>query len=162
MPSQKYHTFVFGYGSLMNEEDLQRTLPRKTITCRAILKGWRRKFNKEGRKGTHSYLNLVPVNPGDRIQQVEGVLIKVNSENLDSLKKREEGYHLIDVTSQIITTPKNALILTFIALSPVSSSKKPPIPRSYLKRCLVDFLPEEQERWLQETDFDEAKIDESG
>ena len=148
------HTYIFGFGSLMNEESLQRTLPEKKIFSWAILEGYKRAFNKAGRKG-HRYLNLKP----DQNSQVKGVLIQVSEKELEELKRREEGYNLTDVTKQIETKPtEGAVVYAFIA-PPFAQLK---ISRSYLDTVLAALPSREQEQWLKETDFDDAEIDESG
>ena len=146
-------TFVFGYGSLMNEADLQRTLPGKKIHSWATLKGWRRKFNKGGID--HRYLNLVPTKPEDNAQQVKGVLVEVNLDELEILAKREKGYNVTDVTRQIVSPPENAEIIAFIA----PPFDELPVRGSYLERVLRGLPPEERKIWIEETDFDGAEID---
>lgn len=146
--------FVFGFGSLMNKASLQQTLPGKKITSWAALKGYRRAFNKAGRKG-YRYLNLKP-NP---TYNVKGVLIRVTEHELEGLKRREEGYNLVDITGQIERKPSpDAVIYAFIA-PPFSALK---VSREYLKTVLAAIPLEEQEQWLKETDFEGAKIDEDG
>jgi len=146
------NTYIFGFGSLMNEESLQKTLPGKTITSWAILKGYRRAFNKAGRRG-HRYLNLKP----DLISQVKGVLIQVTQPELEELKRREEGYNLTDVTNAITQKPSDESVVYVFIAPPFSDFK---ISRSYLKTVLAALPQKEQEQWLAETDFDGAKIDE--
>lgn len=147
-------TFVFGYGSLLNEEDLAKTLPGKTISGHAILKGWRRKFNKGGL--THRYLNLVPSGPGT--YGVKGTLIEVTPQELAALAKREPGYNMVDVTEQIVAPPEDAVILAFIA----PPFEELPVRRTYLERIRAGVRPEEWEQWLKDTDFNGAAIDEKG
>lgn len=143
--------YVFGYGSLMNEESLQKTLPGKKITAWATLKGYRRAFNKAGRRG-HRYLNLKP----DQNAQVKGVLIQVAEYELEELKKREEGYNLVEITHQVEEMPsESAVIYAFIA-PPFSELK---VSGKYLKTVLAAIPPQEQENWLKETDFEGAEID---
>ena len=147
-------TYVFGYGSLMNAESLQTTLPEKQITSWTTLQGYRRAFNKAGRRG-HRYLNLKP----DPTSHVTGVLVKVTEDELEALKRREEGYNMVDVTEQIEATPSaDAVVYAFIA-PPFNELK---ISGSYLKKVLAALPLEEQEQWLKETDFEGAEIDEEG
>ncbi|MEK7510367.1 MAG: gamma-glutamylcyclotransferase family protein [Patescibacteria group bacterium] len=145
-------TYIFGFGSLMNEESLQKTLPNKKITSWAILKGYRRAFNKAGRK-KHRYLNLKPAPTA----QVKGVLIRVTQDELEELKHREEGYDLVDVTGQVETKPSDdAVIYAFIA-PPFSELK---VSGKYLQTMLAALPLGEREQWLRETDFDGAEVDE--
>ncbi|MDO8474179.1 MAG: gamma-glutamylcyclotransferase family protein [bacterium] len=138
-------TFVFGYGSLLNELEVQRTLPGKAIFGHATLIGWRRKFNKGGLD--HRYLNLVPAN--SEVRQVEGTLIEVTPAELAALARREPGYEMVDVTSQVVAPPEDSVVLAFIA----PSFEKLLVRRSYLERIRPGVPPEEWEQWLQETDF---------
>ncbi|MDO8663642.1 MAG: gamma-glutamylcyclotransferase family protein [Candidatus Wildermuthbacteria bacterium] len=144
-------TFVFGYGSLMNKESLQSTLPGKKIYGWAVLRDWRRKFNKPGLD--HKYLNLVPAD--GNVQQTEGVLIEVTPEELAILKKREGGYKIVDVTKQIVDLPKDAVVVAFIA--PAFESL--PIRKSYLEKVLASLPPEKRGQWLAETDLNNSDID---
>ena len=138
----------------MNEESLRRTLPGKNIHSWAVLKGYRRTFNKAGRRG-YRYLNLMP-NP---IFNVKGVLIQVSERDLEYLKRREEGYDLTDVTDSIEQKPtRDAVVYAFIA-PPFGKLK---ISRSYIDTVLAALPSEEQQQWLEETDFDGAEIDETG
>lgn len=136
----------------MNEASLQQTLPGKKITSWAVLKGHRRAFNKAGRRG-HGYLNLRP----DPAYNVKGVLICVTEHELEELKRREEGYSLVDVTGQIERKPSpDAVIYAFIA-SPFDALK---VSRRYLNTVLATIPQEKQEQWIKETDFGNAEIDE--
>lgn len=147
-------TYIFGYGSLMNRESLQETLPGKRATSWTMLQGYRRVFNKAGRR-RHRYLNL----KSDPSSRVKGVLIKVTEDELDALIRREEGYDMVDVTEQIDPKPSaNTVVYAFIA-PPLSELK---VSGSYLKKVLNAFPLKERERWLEETDFDGAEIDEDG
>jgi len=146
--------YIFGFGSLMNQESLQRTLPGKSIEGWVVLKGYRRVFNKAGRRG-HRYLNLKP----DPNYKVKGVLIRVTQDELEELKRREEGYNLVNITSQIEKRgSEDSVIYAFIA-PPFGALK---VRRKYLDTVLAAIPPEEREQWLKETDFEEAEIDEEG
>lgn len=144
-------TFVFGYGSLLNEAEVQRTLPGKTISGRAVLRGWRRKFSKSGL--SHRYLSLVKAEG----REIRGTLIEVTEEELALLEKREPGYKKVDVTVQLVSPPEDATVLAFIA----PPFEELPIRQSYLERIRPGVPPEEWEAWLEETDFSGIKGEET-
>jgi len=145
------HIYVFGFGSLMNEESLRATLPGKKIFSWATLQGYKRAFNKAGR--THRYLNIKP----NRNSSIRGVLIRVTLKEFEELKRREYGYTPTDITDSIdLQLPVHAIVYTFVA--PDFRDLK--ISRKYLNTVL-DALPlKEQKKWLKETDFEGAEIDE--
>lgn len=143
--------YVFGFGSLMNKESLQKTLPGKSIAGWAILGGYRRAFNKAGRRG-HRYLNL-KLDPNSR---VKGVLIQVTEDELEELKKREEGYNLVEITHQVEEMPSDSAVIYAFIAPPFNELK---VSGKYLKTVLAAIPPQEQENWLKETDFEGAEID---
>ncbi|MDO8474180.1 MAG: gamma-glutamylcyclotransferase family protein [bacterium] len=148
------HTYVFGYGSLMNEESLQKTLPGKHSTSWAILNGYKRAFNKAGRKN-HRYLNIKQ----EPNSKVEGVLVEVTQEEFEELKKREHGYNAIDVTNKLESKPLgNTAVYAFAAAASSLGGLK--VSRKYLDTVLAALPPEKQAQWIQETDFEGAQIDE--
>lgn len=146
--------YIFGFGSLMNEESLQKTLPGKKITAWATLKGYRRAFNKAGRSG-HRYLNIKE----EPNSKVEGVLVKVTQKEFEKLKKREQGYNAIDVTDQLESNPPgNITVYAFAAAASALGGLK--VSRKYLDTVLAALPSEKQAQWIQETDFEGAEIDE--
>ena len=141
---------VFGYGSLMNEKSLKKTLPGASLPRWAKLKGYRRAFNKQGRN--YLYLNIVP----DSKKHIRGVLIQGNEQELAALKEREKGYHLIDMTNRITPKPAQGRVVAFVA--PASFEINLPISRHYLNIIREALLPKEWGHWLRETDFCGARI----
>jgi len=156
--------FVFGYGSLMSEKGLQKTLPQKRATRWTTLSGWKAIFNKVGQpkydgEPVHLYLNIIPI--PDEKGTVRGVLIQVNPKELELLKARELGYDLVDVTRQIYRPPTDSCVLTFVAPHDTKLPKNRLfIRKSYLNRCLADMSPGQQKQWLKETDLQGAEIEE--
>lgn len=144
-------TFVFGYGSLLNENSLQGTLPGKKHAGWADLQDYRRVFNKAGLE--HAYLNIRK----EEGSVVRGVLVEVNPSELARLAQREQGYELVDVTDYISPVPEDAQVLTFIA----PGLESMPVRGSYLRRMLEGVPKEEHDRWMAETDFQGRKVDES-
>lgn len=142
--------YVFGYGSLMNEKSLKKTLPEASLSQRVELKGYRRTFNKQGRN--YRYLNIMP----DSKKHIRGTLIQINEQELATLKERERGYNLIDVTNLITPKPAQSRVMTFVA--PASRKMNLPISRHYLNIIKEALLPEEWEHLLNETDFCGAYI----
>lgn len=141
-------TYVFGYGSLMNKESLRETLPNTSIASWATLKGYRRAFNKRGKR--YRYLNIVP----DQKFSVRGVLIPVNEEELSQLREREWGYQEKDVSKSISPKP-NARVLAFIA-PPTNTDL--PVSKWYLETIKAALTKEAWELWLRETDFCGADV----
>jgi len=134
--------YIFGYGSLMNQGSLQKTLPGATIEKRAALLGYQRKFNFAA--GNYVYLNIIPA----RNRQVDGVLIRVTEKMLKKLKQREKGYVCKDVTEQI-AKPVDGKIFVFRAPDRTCANKK--ILKSYLETCLRGVPKIKKKKWTQET-----------
>lgn len=142
--------YVFGYGSLINEKSLRKTLHGASISQWAELKGYRRVFNKQGRN--YRYLNIVP----DSKRYVRGALIQIDEQELDILKERERGYHIVDVTNIVTPKPAQSRVIAFVA--PVSHKTNLPISRRYLNTIKEALSPKEWEHWLKETDFCGADV----
>ena len=134
--------YVFGYGSLMNPRSLQRTLPGKIIEGKAVLMGYRRKFNVPVER--HLYLNIIQ----EQGSSVKGVLVCVLDVELEELKRREIGYQCVDVTESI-KERINGLIFAFIA--PDKSYPEMTILQSYINTCLGGVQEEEKIEWIKET-----------
>src|SRR3989344_765344 len=136
--------YVFGYGSLMNIQSLQRTLPRKTIARRAHLVGYRRKFGVYMPQAKCLALNIIP----EKDSVVEGVFIEVSDADIEYLKKREIGYNCTDVTDNIRENV-DGHVFTFIA--PDRDHPDAKIFKSYLETCLGGVPTEMRDQWLKET-----------
>ena len=117
------YNFVFGYGSLVNLENLQKYLGRKLIPgsdfiicgltnfhrCWNIAMDNRvdlpnYKYYIEGKTGKRpdifvTFLNIRP-HPN---KTIIGVLFRVSEQELENLDQRERNYQRIDITHQINT-----------------------------------------------------------
>ena len=113
--------FVFGYGSLVNVENLEQHLRRKLTSGSDFmicgLKNFRRCWNiamdnsldlpnykyyrdrQTGKRldGFVTFLNIRPV----QSQTIIGILFGVSEQELENLDRRERNYHRINVTSKI-------------------------------------------------------------
>ena len=142
--------YVFGYGSLMNPMSLARTLPREHTFHPATLPGYKRRMNL--RYKDHLFLNIVPREDS----AVDGLLIPVNENELETLKIREQGYDCVDVTELL----KHMVMGTAYAfIAPDVSYPDLTIKRSYIERCLGGVAPERHALWLADTIIENA-IDE--
>jgi cation transport regulator ChaC len=154
-------TYIFGYGSLMNEANLKNRVPNARLLGYATLEGYKRSFNKPG--SHHLYLNLIP----DANSSTIGVIVEVDSEGLEILKQHEPGYVLTDVTTGIKSNAESVFdlptspILCFLAPAD-SPTNLTSIKKSYVDKCL-DGLPEGmREEWLKNSEIaDGVTIDQA-
>lgn len=95
---EKITTF-FGYGSLMNKDSLQETIPYVLRIIPAFIRGYRREFgvwDPEGFTGENWFhtgeyaLNIKKI--ADATSRVNGILICIPSEYKSELLRREDGY----------------------------------------------------------------------
>lgn len=134
--------YIFGYGSLMNQRSLEKTLPGKKIADRVDLIGYQRKFNFPAE--SYLFLNIVP-----RAKYImRGVLISVTDEELKTLKNRETGYECTEVTERIVETVEGRV---FAFTAPDGNFPNLKILRSYLNTCLKGVPEKEQAKWIEET-----------
>lgn len=113
--------FVFGYGALVDPDELRATLARETIGSDPLplvgLQGYRRAWsvamdNRPEVTGSKYYLDpetgeqppvfvtyLDVVRTGDAA--VNGVLVPVDERDLETLDRRERNYDRIEVTARI-------------------------------------------------------------
>lgn len=136
---KKMQLYVFGYGSLMNPESLERTIAGPKEVSRANVRGYVRKFNKKGSR--YLYLNLVPQDE----TIVTGVIIPVTEAELAMLKRREFGYACVDVTADIVEEI-DGIVYAFMAPDEHYPDMK--ISRRYIETCLGGLDPSEHEEWL--------------
>lgn len=85
--------FMVGYGSLMNETDVPRTIPNYESFKTGFIQGWERIFNM-GSSDTGSYLNARPTN--SETPMIVSV-IEVKADMMPSIIMRERNYRFIDV-----------------------------------------------------------------
>lgn len=103
---------VFGYGSLVNKDSLEKTLGKNIKIQTAILKGWKRDWSailENTSNGSHYQLSGGEVPPKVVVlnirqsegSEVNGVLIDCSEKKLDRLINREVHYDLVDVTQNV-------------------------------------------------------------
>jgi cation transport regulator ChaC len=94
--------YFFGYGSLLDHKSLKQSIRDKKFH-QAYIKGYKRIFNlKEGKKHKSDILNLIK----KRGYSCNGVLFKVNKDELKSLTRREDEYNLEQTTAYDFLTRK--------------------------------------------------------
>ena len=99
---------ILGYGSLINSQSASRTLKRELLVAdlhEAILYNYRRSWTYWAY--VHSvyldslvkgvFLNV----EYDQKAMINGVIFKVNNEELEYLKSREKNYDCVDVTTNV-------------------------------------------------------------
>ena len=145
--------YIFGYGSLVNNESRFLTLKRHTEPIMVILDssfGYVRKWNYYNQDKNIIALGLEKNVCGSRIN---GILFDVNENEIALLDKREIGYEKIIIPSQFIKilSQKNlididSIIYTYIPkkeymisnnINYISSNK---LNQLYLNKCCNGFL----------------------
>lgn len=137
-------TYVFGYGSLINmkyTDEISNSLTRRI--CPVMIKGLKREFNVSTESNTHKVLGIKKnVN-----HFCNGILFKVNEEELNKLKMREKQYyiiflninHIIFKYNQTKQFKKGDRIICFIPLKEYIYNKKDalnkPISNRYFDIC---------------------------
>ncbi|HLP64746.1 gamma-glutamylcyclotransferase family protein [Flavobacterium sp.] len=113
-------TYIFGYGSLVNLESLEKTIKRKLkpneihpVTLNGYTRVWNytakifaAELNKEI---TAVYLNIAPFHNSS----LNGIVFEVSDSELELLKKRELFYSLVDITANV-KFDGNVKVFTFI------------------------------------------------
>lgn len=136
---------IFAYGSLINPQSRKKTLQNsKLIADDIILNGYSRKMNAPYRDEGYLYLNIVPKDNS----KVEGVVIEVDDSEIEKLKKREEGYNLIEITNKLSRNLKNK-VFTFVQPDKYYPEMK--VLQSYINTCIKNISKENQKEWLEET-----------
>ena len=101
-----FEKYVFGYGSLLSKESIEKTCPTAEIVEIYFLKDYVRVFNKDA--STYSALNLVK-KVGEEIG-VNGVVLKITDElEYEKLLAREHGY------DEIVLDHPEFTLITFIS-----------------------------------------------
>lgn len=91
---------VFGYGSLLNENSLKKTVPNASNIKPVILRGFIRVFNaKCGRICNCKNTNVAALNieKSEINDFINGIVFEMDELHFDELLKREEGYELIEI-----------------------------------------------------------------
>ncbi len=144
---------IFGYGSLLNPVSRAKTFEEKDIIEGVILHGYQRIANAARTCDEYIALNIQE----NSESEVMGVLVTVPIEHLDELKKREEGYDMVEITHSISVQVAGP-VYTFIMQENIDCTGKH-IPQSYLETCLGGVHPDHRDRWLSETIIEYPTID---
>jgi cation transport regulator ChaC len=110
--AKPHHTLIFGYGSLLNLESLQATVPDAFNLRPSYIKGFKRDFclwATDGFVATNPELSGMPFCAVDihhvpEPDEVNGVVFEVHQDQLPALLEREEGYTLIATEAYDFTT----------------------------------------------------------
>lgn len=151
--------YIFVYGSLVNPQELIRTLGHPAKTLHPVwLGGWVRDWsvvidNSKGRQrflpventDIISYvaaLNVRQPSPGEIATDPNGVLVEVSEDDINKLNARESHYTLTDVTKHVIGAPEG-LIYTYTGkeqflITPLNQNTVV-IPESYATLVLDSF-----------------------
>lgn len=112
--------FIFAYGSLVNFDSAERTLHRKLADSDVTL-AWLADYTRVWdykstvyadslhKKETAVFLNLRP----ESSARVNGIVFRVDEDELDSLRKREANYSLVEITGSL-TPIFNEPVFAFI------------------------------------------------
>ena len=95
-------TYIFGYGSLVNNESRFDTLKKHTHSICVIVHkdfGYIRKWNVYNSQNKTVSLGLEKTSGGDYIN---GILFKVDKTDIDHLDDREVGYTKIQIQNKFI------------------------------------------------------------
>ena len=145
--------YVFGYGSLVNNESRFITLKRHTNPIKAIIDnsfGYVRKWNYYNKENNIIALGLEKNIFGSNIN---GVLFDVNDNEIALLDKREIGYEKITIPFNFIKVlskkkllDTDSVIYTYIPkkdyriynnIDYISPNK---LNQTYLNKCCIGFL----------------------
>ncbi len=147
--------YVFGYGSLMNDQSRARTVEENDLHKGVVLDGYQRKMNAVCENIPAVALNIVP----NIDMSVEGVVFGVTEEGMQALKDREDGYSIVDV-SDSLSIKLESPVYTFIAPD-VSEYKDKKMYLSYLNVCLEGVDSQKREKWIKDTIFECETLDDT-
>ena len=144
--------YIFGYGSLVSAQDVERTLghpPQSLIPT--TLNGWVRDWSiiLDNTTTTRRYetlpertvphfvaiLNIHQPRSGENATNPNGVLFPVSDEEMSKMDSREKHYHRIDVTADIIDKP-DGKVYTYVGMDEFLETpalrQQAVLPKSYL------------------------------
>ena len=136
---------VFGYGSLLNQKSLRRTIPDAENIVPCFIKGFKRDFSVWDpigfRSGEHANVGFCALdvkkdsNPNSR---VNGILFEMSENHFDSLLDREQGYRPVQVNAYDYATGKllQEAILFSADRNNGTYSFESSAQENYLKICL--------------------------
>ena len=137
------NTYIFGYGSLINDTSRKKTAPYSTVVDRqAVLHGFRRKTNAF--YGDYVYMNVVPEQGND----IVGTIACFSESELACLKEREREYTMTDITD-LLEKDYGQKVYTFIA--PDNDYPGIQVTQTYLDTCTAMMSEQEKTVWINET-----------
>ena len=97
---------IFGYGTLMNEESLKKTVPSATNLRPAITYGFRRFFNLESCNRYEEGIPVCVLNIEDWSPNsfINGICFDFSEEDFEALKKREKFYAVMPIKAECYHT----------------------------------------------------------
>lgn len=117
--NKKTPTFIFAYGSLVNNASRKRTLKKHVKAYPAIISkrfGYKKAFNTIATINENEIVMGIEKN-NKYSTHIRGAIFPVNKEQKKSLQKREFVYNPIKIPKKYINTnitlPDNAKVLTF-------------------------------------------------
>lgn len=144
--------YIFGYGSLVNNESRFLTIKRHTIPIKVIIDksfGYIRKWNYYNNDKNIIALGIEKQVNSDSIN---GILFDTNDDEIALLDKREIGYEKIIIPLKFInfiskdklTNTDNSIIYTYIPTSDyiidTNNINKNKLNEVYLNKCCKGFL----------------------
>ncbi len=92
---------IFGYGSLVNENSIRRTVPNATNIIPVKIKGFVRVFNLPT-KNKRCIINNIPVavlniEKSEYYEEMNGVVFDMDETHFEDLKARESSYELFEL-----------------------------------------------------------------
>lgn len=124
----------FGYGSLINEISLRKTVPSAKILGLAILKGYRRYFGipSTSRLSQGNSISVLNIEKSENFL-VNGICFEVDEK--EKLLQREKGYELVEILVQC--QGKTVKAFTFISQKePKDFLRNNRVQKEYLDICL--------------------------
>lgn len=135
--------YVFGYGSLMNNENRLSTLPAVREVLPVRVQGLRREWNVQSILRTFTVLGVMPCQDA----YCTGILFPVLEQELHELDGRERGYNRIEIASEKIKRfgaferpTREGKIWTYTPQEPQSVNEEYPLVQSYLDIVLSGCL----------------------
>jgi len=99
------HNFIFGFGSIINDESRQSTVPEAgdAIPVRISKEfGYRRVWNFQSPSAKLTALGLVKIiNPSEQTT-INGIIYSIEDDNIIKFDEREEGYTRLEIPIQYI------------------------------------------------------------
>ena len=95
--------YVFGYGSLINKNELIKEIHKNKNIIPVLVKGLKRSFNVSSKGGKYKVLGVR--NSSSSKAECNGVLVKVNKEELAELIEREKNYSIKPIKKDRLSFP---------------------------------------------------------